>query len=247
LISIGENGSSRSFSENIIGAMKVFLLVADRCVLPLEISPTSNTDELRDDLIQSHGLPSGKYHFVHNGRFLGGDRPFSSLPPYSRVVVIIQVPEDDSRYHWPPTPSYISSLQIDSEEATFGNLHLPELYSDAHSIWRNAAAAGRVIDLLRTWPSLIVHYSNFMRNHQSIIAAMPGHNRYFPLEILGFTQKPQAGASDAEIAIFELPKAQRAACARLTAMGFPPERVLQVMKRCAFDDVKAMAALIKRA
>jgi hypothetical protein len=226
--------------------MKVFLLVADRCVLPLDVSPASNTDELRDRLIQSHGLPPGKYNFVHNGRFLGGDRPFSSLPLHSRIVVIIQVPEEDSRYHWPPTPSFISDLQINSEEATFRNLHLPELYSDAHSIWRSPAAAQRAVEVLRASPSLIVHYSNFMRNHQSIIAAMPGHNRYFPLELLGLSEKPQTAASDAEIEIFELPKAQRVACERLTGMGFPAERVLAVMKRCAFDDVMAMGVLIER-
>jgi hypothetical protein len=175
-----------------------------------------------------------------------GDRPLSSLPPDSRVVVIIQVPEEDSRYHFPPTPSYISALQIDSEEATFRNLHLPELYSLAHSIWRSPAAAQRAVELLRASPSLIVHYSNFMRNHQSIIAAMPGRNRYFPLELIGFTERPRAGVSDAEIEVFELPKAKRAACERLTAMGFPPEEVLDAMKRCAFDDVRAMAALIER-
>jgi hypothetical protein len=86
-----------------------------------------------------------------------------------------------------------------------------------------------------------------MRNHQSVIAAMPGHNRYFPLELIGFNERPRAAESDADIEVFQLPRAQRTKCERLMAMGFKVEQVLEKMRRYGFDEAQATAALIEGA
>jgi hypothetical protein len=116
-------------AAHLLKTQPVFLIVADRCVLPLDVSPAWST---HDYLIDLQALPRGKHQFVHNGGFLGGELPFASLPVYLRIFVVIQVPEGDSRYHWLPD---ISDLGTDPEDARFGNLHLRELYWPAHSVW----------------------------------------------------------------------------------------------------------------
>jgi hypothetical protein len=227
-------------------SMRIFLLVFDRTVIELDISPALTLKDFRAHLISVHSLPAGRYTFLHGGRFLDQQRPFLSVPENSKVILIIDVPENDPHYHWPPTLPCMESLPITTDDATFANLHLPELYNESLSIWRNPERAQEAVEVLRRSPSLLLHYTNFMRNHQSIIAAFPHRNAFFPLALLGFVPNVGEVVSDAEIEISLLPGQRRDACRHLIDMEFEPQAVLEVMRRTNFEEAPALAILIER-
>jgi hypothetical protein len=227
--------------------MRLFFLVHERAVLPLDVAPTTTLDDIRLRLITEHGLPSGRYRFVIGGRQLDPANPFKSIPEHSRIIVIIALPADDPRYHWPPSPPYRFNdrdLPMTTEDSAFANLHLSALYDDALSLWHNPARAQAAVDALTRTPSLIVHYTNFMRNHQAIVAAFPHRNAFFPLALLGYTPPVAEVASDAAIAISMLATEPREVCQRLLDMEFEPEDVLTAMQSTGFDEAAALALLM---
>jgi hypothetical protein len=227
--------------------MRIFLLVHEHAVLTLDVAPTTTLEEMRMCLITQHGLPAGRYRFVRGGQELDDVGGFRAVPENARVIVVIALPADDPRYHWPPSPQYLfheRNLPITTEDTAFANLHLPALYDDAVSIWRNPERAQAAIVALKRSPSLIVHYTNFMRNHQGIVASFPHRNAFFPLALLGYVPPVVEVASDAAIEISLLPEGQREACQRLLDMDFEPDAVFSAMKRTAFNETAALALLI---
>jgi hypothetical protein len=224
--------------------MRLFLMVADRTILPVNISPTVSLTEFRSFLMSTHSLPSGRYTFVHEGHILLPPFPFKPLQENSRVILIIELPEEDPRYHWPPANPSVQARGIETEEATFANLHLRELYDDSLSIWRNPERAQAAVEALRRSPSLLLHYSNFMRNHQSIVAAFPHRNSFFPLTLLGYVPRLPMVVSDAEMEIALLPTAKKDACRHLVGMEFEAKDVLVAMQQTNFDEGAALAILI---
>jgi hypothetical protein len=169
--------------------MRIFLLVFNRTVMVLDVPPTLTLEDFRSQLIAAHGLPAGRYTFLYNGRLLHPERPFNFLPENSKVILAVDLPEDDPRYHWPPPHPCMESLPIATDDATFANLHLPELYNDSLSIWRNPERAQEAVEVVRRSPSLLLLLHEFHAKSPIYRRRVSPPKRFLPVGVARFCAK----------------------------------------------------------